>query len=384
MGKNDYRPCFCGSGKDFKSCCKGKTKNNKRIYSDDVLSNPNRINSIMQEKLKSTDYKVCFHPNKAECKKPIKNAHTIQNNGVLSIISENDKVRITDLFNKIRSGTATREVRRKNATTFYGFCEFHDSAVFSDIENYSYNESIKQNFLHAYRTCSQEYHKKNRMLKAVQESFKENPSVYNELGFVESYTNMEMSASDVEEYMNIFNTSIENSNFEIIDSYVYKFSKVYDFAVTTMFSPTYDLKGNLLNDIYSNDEERLKSIFVSFLPSDENSYLIISWLKEDSEHFESYINDIKEMNEEMLKIFLNNLLPTYSENIVLSPRLWNRWTPFSRKEFERVVCGEVGDFGKLLSGEWNFESIEDFIEGMLIKNGLNNMTEKPKYDLFKL
>ena len=288
------------------------------------------------------------------------------------------------MLDKIISGNSIKEIRRKNATTFYGFCEYHDSVVFIEIENICYEGSEKQNLLHAYRTCAQEYHKKNRVLKVMKECFKDNPSIYNMPYFIENYTNTELAFNDVETYMNIFNKAFENDRFDIVESYVYKFDKVYDFAVTTMFNPTYDLEGKLLNDIYSKDEERLKSIFVSVLPTKENSYMIISYLKEDTSNFESYINQIKKMNDENLKRFLNNLLPTYSENIVLSPRLWNKWTPFSRREYEKVVCGQIGDFDKLISGEVPFDSIDDMVNGLLVKDGLNNMNQKAKYNLFRL
>lgn len=221
------------------------------------------------------------------------------------------------------------------------------------------------------------------MLKAIQNCFKDNPIVVNIPGFIESYENMELSFKDVEKYMNIFNEAFKNNDFNILESYVYKFDQMYDFAVTTMFNPTFDINGKMLNDIYSKDEERLKSVFISILPTQTNSFFIISYLKEDFEHFKEYLEKIKAFTDDQLKIFLNNLIPTYSENIVLSPRLWDKWTPFSRREYEKVINGEIGDFSKLISLELPFDSLEDYIEGLMIKNGANDMMKKPKYDLFK-
>ncbi len=78
------------------------------------------------------------------------------------------------------------------------------------------------------------------------------------------------------------------------------------------------------------------------------------------------------------------MLPTFSENIVLSPRLWNSWTNFSKREFEKIVVGEIGEFDKLLSGEFPYNSLEEFIAGMQVKNGMNDMMTIQKYNLFKL
>lgn len=48
--------------------------------------------------------------------------------------------------------------------------------------------------------------------------------------------------------------------------------------------------------------------------------MIVSCLKEDYKILEIYFNQIKAL-EGKLKIFLNNVFPAYSENIVLSPRV---------------------------------------------------------------
>ncbi len=374
--------CLCGSGKTFKSCCKGKIYSNKSIYEEDVLKNPNRINHMLQQRMKSTDFKVCLHPDKGSCKLPIKNAHTLQNNGVLSIISEDDHVMVTNLFNKIRKGFVTDRLSKNDATTFYGFCEYHDSVIFKEIETTPYNGQIKQNFLYAYRTCAQEYHKKIREVKSIQECFKDNPSLAFMDMFVENYRNITASYSDIKEYIDIFNNSFINNKFDILESYVFKFKEKYNFAVTTCFNPVYDLDGKQINNIYSKDKERLKGVFLSAFPTNDSFYMVLSCLKEDYPILMSYFNKITLLDEGKLKIFLNNVLPTFSENIVLSPRLWDKWTNFSRKEYERIVIGEIGEFDKLISGELPYGSIDEFVLGMQVKNGMNDMLAIQKYNLF--
>lgn len=163
MGKNikinNSEPCLCGSGKKFKECCKNKIFSHGSVYSDDVLNNPQRINAILQKRMQDTDFKACMYPNKSECKLPIKNAHTLQNNGVLSIIAEDDHVMVIDILNKVRTGSSIKRISKNKATTFYGFCEYHDSVLFKDIELREYAKEDKQNFLYAYRMLAQEYHK---------------------------------------------------------------------------------------------------------------------------------------------------------------------------------------------------------------------------------
>ena len=86
MGKNikinNSEPCLCGSGQKFKDCCKAKMFTSTTRYSEDILNNPQRVNAILQKMMDKTDFKICVYPDKSCCKLPIKNAHTLQNNGV--------------------------------------------------------------------------------------------------------------------------------------------------------------------------------------------------------------------------------------------------------------------------------------------------------------
>ena len=334
--------------------------------------------------MKDTDFKVCLHPEQEYCELPIKNAHTLQNNGVLSLLAENGHVMVTDMLNKIRDGYIVRKVGKNDATTFYGFCKYHDSAVFSEIELKEYSKTIKQNFLFAYRASAQEYHKKQREIKALQSCVKENPAILLNDTFVLSYKNRKLSLDDMTEIMNIFNKSFIDNDFDILESFVYEFPIQYDFAVTTTFCPAIDLNGNEINDIFSTDSERLNPVFMTFMPAENKSYFIFSYLKSDDEHLQSYFNQVKNLEQDKLKNFINNTFPEYSENIVLSPRLWNKWTNFSKKQYEKIVSGQIGEFDKLLNRENPFEGPEDFFQGLMVMNGLMNVLEKPKYDLFKL
>ena len=219
MGKNikinNSEPCLCGSGQKFKDCCKSKMFTSSTKYSEDILNNPKRVNAILQKMMDKTDFKICVYPDKSCCKLPIKNAHTLQNNGVLSAVSELEHVMVTDPLNKVREGYITRKISKNKATTFYGFCEYHDSYLFKDIELKEYKNEIKQNFLFAYRVLAQEYHKKERVISSLQNCVKENPSILISPIMVENYRMMDLARKDIRELLDIFNSSYMNQNFDI-------------------------------------------------------------------------------------------------------------------------------------------------------------------------
>lgn len=387
MGKNirinNSEPCLCGSGKKFKECCKSKIFLPSEIYSEDVLNNPQRINAILQKKMQDTDFKVCMYPNKNACKLPIKNAHTLQNNGVLSIIAENDHVMITDILNKVRNGSIIKRISKNKATTFYGFCEYHDSTLFKDIELREYSKTNKQNFLYAYRMIAQEYHKKQRVFTSLQNSVKDNPSILRHSFVVENYRMANLARADLKEYMDIFNNAYISQNFDILHTYVYEFSFQCQFAVTTMYIPVSRLNGEKIVDIYSQQKERLPSIFMTIFPcNNSKSYFIMSCLEEDYSKIKAYLDDVEKLNEMELIRFLNWTLPMYSENIILSPRLWDMWKTQAKKEYERMIAGIVGNFEKVLQQKAPFETMEDFFDAVQIQDGIINMEKEPKYNLF--
>ena len=386
MGKNikinNSEPCLCGSGRKFKDCCKTKMFTSTTRYSEDILNNPQRINAILQKMMDKTDFKTCVYPDKKCCKLPIKNAHTLQNNGVLSAVSDCDHVMVTDPLNKVRNGYITKRISKNKATTFYGFCEYHDSYLFQDIELKEYKNEIKQNFLFAYRVLAQEHHKKERVIFSLQNCVKDNLSILISPIMVENYRMMDLARKDIRELLDIFNTPYMNQNFDILHNYIYRFEQQCRFAVTTMYVPASTIDGEELIDIYSKEKDRLPSVFLTVIPANGCSYLIMSCLQLDYVKIKKYFDDIEGLDEDELKRFLNWTLPTYSENIVLNPKLWDSWSKKAKSQYERIVSGMGGDFEKMLNRELPFKTYEDIEVAINTQFGIIDMNNVPKYDLF--
>ncbi len=78
----------------------------------------------------------------------VTNAHSLQENGILSRIAPNGKVTKS---NPLTGGFESIAVHKSIASTFKGMCNKHD-AVFGPIEKTPYTGSSEQHFLHAYRS----------------------------------------------------------------------------------------------------------------------------------------------------------------------------------------------------------------------------------------
>src|SRR5690606_8074829 len=146
-----YKPCSCESGKKYKFCCYLKSKNEK-VNRDEYTSK--RLYFESHKSFKDTDFKMCFGFAKEDCEHGFIGAHSLQNNGVLDKIAENNHVYCLDMNFDEKTLLPKLEFVKKGknqASTFYGFCKHHDEVYFSEIEDKPYVASDEQNFAYAFR-----------------------------------------------------------------------------------------------------------------------------------------------------------------------------------------------------------------------------------------
>lgn len=380
--------CPCGSGLRFDKCCKLNITSSKK---NDIrrFKNNAHITSFIRKEYNGSNVSLCLHPKHNECNGVIIDAHSMQNNGILSKLAVEQHVMVIDhvseIKNNIESFTLTEEyikdmilnssenfvkelkellakidkkeiqkyygkkivyeieeavlkykVERKGkneATVFTGFCKYHDSKVFSPIENYDYNEEIKQDFLFAYRAFSHEYHEKLRLIKGYKKIFKSNPNLYNDTKFILNYRYKQLDEKYMTDLKLKFDQAIINDDYDIFETIRIRLPKAYDFAVTAMIAPEIDLEGKILNDRYLLKSNSCRSLYFTVFPTECETIILISWLKEDSIRFNNYRKQILGLSEKELKCYLNNFIPAYTPKIVLSPRLWEKQSETEKNKF---------------------------------------------------
>ncbi len=166
--------CPCGSGKKYRACCMMRKDTWDENTATAYINNPKRMEYELLNMLEMSKASLCLHPLKEECKGKIKNAHTIQNSRILDQLVVDGhvyaiKIQIDDPLEGPTS--KLKKTSRNKVTTFTGFCDYHDSNVFSSIETIEYTKTDEQNFLFAYRVFSQEYWKILMKKKSIQTAF---------------------------------------------------------------------------------------------------------------------------------------------------------------------------------------------------------------------
>lgn len=127
------------------------------------------------------------------------------------------------------------------------------------------------------------------------------------------------------------------------------------FANYAYIAPDYDLNGKLIESIDSNGKMHRLSITV--FPEKTHSFIILSCLSSETSIFPKFLKQIKTSDNDKVLFYFNLLLPLFSENLVLSEKLWN-------------LHSEKGQFGLVymanLIGNEQFKM--SYTIGMMLRN----------------
>lgn len=137
--------CWCGSGSRFQGCHRGRDKE-ARLGIEDLRR------SI--ERTMRRHRRACLHPRAgSECSSPGTFAHSIQLAELRKIATKGHVLGFTpSLPERLRDGRfEPRLIGIKDASTFTGFCNRHDSDAFTAVETAPFSGSDEQLFLLSYR-----------------------------------------------------------------------------------------------------------------------------------------------------------------------------------------------------------------------------------------
>jgi hypothetical protein len=245
-----YAPCWCKSGKKWKFCHKTR-QSEKAAEFGEIMSLMLRA----QQQWVNSDHS-CLHPNASPetCSKKVISSHTVQRNGGLSEIAENQHVlSIKKAFSNIErnGGELVPElVGLRSASTFPGFCNAHDTEMFRPVEEPGAQLSKENVFLLSYRAIGYEYVMKqyNRANHAVERDNMDRGHEFSKQVMVQNFLDIRLEGvkralGDIDRwkarYVNAYNAN-DYSNFHV---YGVTFDSVFPFVASGAFMPEYDLTG---------------------------------------------------------------------------------------------------------------------------------------------
>lgn len=301
-----------------------------------------KLKAFMDNLHYKTNYKECFMHD-GSCNNIIK-SHSVQNNRILNKLSVNGHVYQTSLISVDNKTSFDMKLIGKNdASIFYGFCGYHDDNVFKYIDTNQYVvDDLKQNFLYALRAFAREYCVKQRSMmvydKLVKMSFGD--ELENEL---QKYADNKLTSKELDDLKKYFvafrkgqreaikfNFNLKkafqenfiNQRYDKIKTDVIIFDEESLISVSSVINIEYDFHGN---HICRNLESKfqIKPMFITVLPENGKTYIIMSYLKRDVSQYSKIFQQIVCQPLQIQKKYISNIIANHIENVFVSPIFWN-------------------------------------------------------------
>ncbi len=245
-----YDPCWCGSNIKWKWCHKDREKRP-----------PVKIRRLLSELRDQYSQGYCSHPDAGAetCSQKIIRAHTIQRSGGLAGITEaghvmSVKAGVQAIFdNEGRIDPILDGVR--GASTFNGFCNFHDTTLFRPVEIGGSTLSAESVFLLTFRAIAYELYTKRAAVRAVPiqqqmdygASFLKQAIVQQHLHY--NAVGMKRGLIDLESIKKRYDSAYRSNDRSEFSVYAVEFSEVLPVVACGAFYPEVDFSGNQLQKL---------------------------------------------------------------------------------------------------------------------------------------
>lgn len=250
----------------------------------------------------------CMHP---DCNEKAIKSHIMQKNGILSSIADDQHLweLSVDHFKQEYIGFQRKGINK--IYTFKGFCNTHDSSIFSKIEtqgeiNFNDYESC---LLFALRTTYNELWVKEVVIKLQECIINDSGVETNDEMFKETIRQNKLAIKDIEFYTNAMWSDLKNKTGSFV--FVYREMEHQEICLNSIY--TYDTSQEMrgYQFKYGKDMERPSELFLSYFPYLNKSILLMGYHKDDMTKVKSFVNlffkeNIKRTNKRLSSLIVFN------------------------------------------------------------------------------
>lgn len=323
LGVKRNSPCWCGSGKKYKKCHMIR----------DSLDPLNRRDLENHSKAQRSRKECCVRDIfPGECDRKIVNAHTISKSGCLKDIAVNSHVMGTNsslsMLIKNNGNIEIGKVGINKASTFTGFCKFHDKRIFSPIEDRCIVPDLEQLFLLSYRGFCRELFLKEQN-KNTANLMKEADRGMNELNqfLIQSEASqfdsgVNLALRDLINIKSRLDDILVSSRFDELNHCVLELNCIPKILVSAMIVPELDFRGNVLK-ILGLDNEEYEYLMFNCISYDNKGCFIFSWLQCDDGICDKFLDALVSLEYRKIQDALVRFCYSFSENVWASPSWWD-------------------------------------------------------------
>jgi hypothetical protein len=265
----------------------------------------------------------CLEPfNK--CENQAIQAHSIQNSRTIDLVQEKGKVwMMRPRVDANGPRVELQLVGRNQASTFTGFCSYHDAEMFRPIDTQDVDPANPEHlFLLAYRSVSREYHaimegavrNQTAIQKAVEDGRSSAEQMSPEMliateGLMRAYGFYRYRVTN-------FDIPYTRRNFDSIDHDVI----VFDDQDATIAASTFYSLEPIIRDAFTG-------IIINVVPTPGKRVLVIfSYAKQDTRKARSSLDRVLTLSGPFQRYELSKVLLTHTENFIIGPRFVATWS----------------------------------------------------------
>lgn len=338
MGRNEL--CWCRSGKKWKKC-----------HRDRHLQQEIPQGKLAHELINILKHGMCLHPeaSNSTCSSGTIKAHTIQKAGGLSAIADDGHViSVKVAFERItrtQGEVIPAPIGIKNASTFMGFCSYHDNSMFEPIENNSFTLNQEAAFLLAFRALTYEYQMKKNAVRSIEilresdrgKTFQEQVFIQSELH--ERIKGTMKGVSDGRKWKSQYDEMYLNSDFGSMPHYSIEFDGKLPFVCSGGFHPEVDFNGKRLQSL-SQQNVDFEHVCLNVSVLGGKTFLAFGWYGSEGGPAERFVKSFKSIKTTGKANAALILAVEQLENIYFNPSWWNGLSDISKNHLiERMKSG---------------------------------------------
>lgn len=327
LGRNE--PCWCGSTKKFKNC-----------HLNRVSESPVTRNEAFKAFQTSFGEQYCScAPNKRhECRGEIVKAHSLSRKSALGAVTEDGHVfSLTPHWNSLfhKNKLEFRKKSARAASTFTGFCGYHDHAIFSDLDQTEFNGSKKLSILSAYRTLCREIFVKKAHIKTSEfgKAMDRGRNPFSQFILQEAMAGTIDGANsaleELSDLQGLFEQAIETLNFDNFSCKNFHFKESAELVSSGTFNPTHTMSGKFLQNLQL--ETYSQNLCFGILPSNEGCWATFLWNKAHT-LVESFVNDFEDRFATAGGAYA--FASAHIENTFYRPSFWEDLKPDQKADFQ--------------------------------------------------
>ncbi|MCD9008225.1 hypothetical protein LDO31_18710 [Luteimonas sp. XNQY3] len=292
------------------------------------------LSAYIDRKKKLSKAGRCLHFASGEQCGEFISAHSIQKNGQLSVIAHEGHVYALSMnvgdLKKNEGGVSLTRQGIGGISTFPGFCDKHDNALFAPIDKAPLVPNSEQVLLYAYRSLCREFFVKENALALIENQIRDLPEAS---AIRPSFDTMKagtsVSLENLRKHKSIFEAAISNSAYGDIEYLLFTSKQAQFVAFSGLFYPEFDFSGNLLQDLV-DPECRYDLLTVCSAPVQDGWGFLFAWHKTSAPTCREFIGSLAAITHEneragadaMFRMVVSNC-----ENTAFSPLWWEQQSP---------------------------------------------------------